>query len=369
MLTDRRRHRVRSCIFASLLLSATVPWCQQEKVVTGKLAPIQKRADQGHPRDQFDLANAYMKGDGIQQDYTRAAFWYEKAAQNGFAAAQHQIGYLYSVGLGVSRDPVRACHWYQLAVASGVVPARVNLGVMYLYGNGVRQDIPQAKELFRQAAERGEGMGATFLGVLALKGIGGDPNLGAALDWFQRGVKLHDPIAYFHLGLFYHIYDPQHHPVAETIDLLRHSSESGYVPAKYSLASLLLKQPEPGRSSQEPIVLLQEASDAGDWKSTETLGDLALDGIHVDRDPARAFYYFQLSALQAGPSDRQALQSRIDTLAQTIPLDEQTRQTAQASDWFAAHHLSKLFFRSNEIVPALRASSSRPPLPSAHYTR
>jgi TPR repeat protein len=205
--------------------------------------------------------------------------------------------------------------------------------------------------------------------VLALQGIGGDPNLAAALDWFQRGVKLHDPIACFQLGLFYHIYDPQHHPLAETIDLLRHSSERGYVPAKYSLAALLLKQPELAHNDQEPIALLQEASEAGDWKASEELGDLELGGVHVERDPAKAFYYFQLSSLQANPSDRDSLQSKIDALAQSLPPEEQARQTTQANNWYAAHHLSRLFSKPNEIIPVLRASSSRPPQPSAQNDR
>jgi TPR repeat protein len=228
----------------------------------------------------------------------------------------------------------------------------------------VKQDISLAKELFAQAADKGEGMGATFLGVLALKGIGGEPNQAAALDWFQRGVKLHDPIAYFQLGIFYHIYDAQHHPIGETVDLLRHSSEKGYIPAKFSLATILLKQPEFAHSDQEPVALLQEASDSGDWKATEELGDLTLNGDHAQRDPARAFYYFQLSSLQADPAAQESLQLRIGPLTQTLPQEEQTRQTAQANDWYATHRLSRLFTKSNEIIPALRASSSRPSLPT-----
>ena len=35
----------------------------------------------------------FYKGKGVQQDYNKAFYWYEKAAQQGFADAQSVLGH------------------------------------------------------------------------------------------------------------------------------------------------------------------------------------------------------------------------------------------------------------------------------------
>ena len=40
---------------------------------------LEKAAQLGHPKAQFDMAKRYMKGIGEEQNYEKAAYWYEKA--------------------------------------------------------------------------------------------------------------------------------------------------------------------------------------------------------------------------------------------------------------------------------------------------
>lgn len=46
----------------------------------------------------------YYKGTGVQQDYSKAFEWYQKAASQGDAKSQYNLGMMYKKGEGVSQD-------------------------------------------------------------------------------------------------------------------------------------------------------------------------------------------------------------------------------------------------------------------------
>jgi TPR repeat protein len=338
-----------------LSLSQPSCWSQSSGALSGKLAELQKRADKGYTHEQVQLADAYMRGQGVQRDPSIAAYWYEKAARNGDPMAEHQIGYLYSAGLGVPRDLVRAVHWYQLAASSGVKIARVNLGVMYLNGRGVPRDVTRAKELLRQAADAGEGVAATYLGVLEFTGTGGAPNPEAAKKYFQQGVKLHDPVAAYELACFYSKYDTQTHDPHEIADLLRRSSDKGYVRAKYSLGIMLLNNPPLARSEDEPIKLLEDASNAGDWRAAVALGDSAVSGYRATKDSVRAFYFYKLALLEGGDPARKTVAPKLESLAPSLSETQKAEAAEQAQSWVEQHRAPLMFvLRADGTIPTFK---------------
>lgn len=40
-----------------------------------------KSAEQGWYQEQYDIASLYEKGEGVEQDYEKALYWYQKAAE------------------------------------------------------------------------------------------------------------------------------------------------------------------------------------------------------------------------------------------------------------------------------------------------
>jgi hypothetical protein len=62
-----------------------------------------------------NIGDLYYYGAGVEQDYTKAMEWYEKAADLGKATAMKNIGYLYENGLGVEQDSAKAQEWYDKA--------------------------------------------------------------------------------------------------------------------------------------------------------------------------------------------------------------------------------------------------------------
>ena len=55
-----------------------------------------KTAELGDPVAQFQLGWHYTSGQGVPQDYEKAAHWYLKAAEQGIVEAQHNLGACYA---------------------------------------------------------------------------------------------------------------------------------------------------------------------------------------------------------------------------------------------------------------------------------
>ncbi|HQI01885.1 MAG TPA: tetratricopeptide repeat protein [Deltaproteobacteria bacterium] len=76
-------------------------------------------AQQGDPQAQVFVGYLYETGQGVQQDYTRAAQWYWKAAEQGNAIAQYQLGNMYHLGKGITQNYILAYMWLDLAARGG----------------------------------------------------------------------------------------------------------------------------------------------------------------------------------------------------------------------------------------------------------
>lgn len=76
-------------------------------------------AEQGDANAQCLLGEMYERGQGVLQDYMRAAELYKLAAEQSNAKAQYNLGNMYRLGNGVNRDYNRAAEFYKLAADQG----------------------------------------------------------------------------------------------------------------------------------------------------------------------------------------------------------------------------------------------------------
>jgi TPR repeat protein len=83
-------------------------------------------ADQGDLESQFNLAQSYRLGLGVDKDEAKAFSWLLKAAEGGLAAAQSRLGLAYATGEGAALDPVEATKWFELAALAGDTAAAAN---------------------------------------------------------------------------------------------------------------------------------------------------------------------------------------------------------------------------------------------------
>lgn len=112
-------------------------------------------AELGDSASQAALGMVYRTGKLVQQDFAKAAYWFEKAGNGGNEHAQVLLGVQYKNGQGVPKDYTKAVYWFQKAANQGNCSGKLFMGIMYMEGKGVPVDLPKAYSFFSAASKEG----------------------------------------------------------------------------------------------------------------------------------------------------------------------------------------------------------------------
>jgi uncharacterized protein len=106
------------------------------------------------------LAQAFIIGKNIPQNYDEALHWYQLAANGGDFESQNELAFFYFTGKFVERDYEKASYWFEIAARNGYPLAQYNMGILWYTGNGVSAvDIVKAYAWFNLAAANGHSRG------------------------------------------------------------------------------------------------------------------------------------------------------------------------------------------------------------------
>lgn len=86
-------------------------------------------AAKGDAAAQLALGLNYQTGQGVKQDVSRAAVWFQRAATQGEAKAMVALALMYENGSGVPRDYLEAYKWFNIAAAQLTADNERALGV------------------------------------------------------------------------------------------------------------------------------------------------------------------------------------------------------------------------------------------------
>ncbi|MCB9989747.1 MAG: SEL1-like repeat protein [Rhodospirillales bacterium] len=152
---------------------------------------VEKKAFEGIPEAQHDLAAIYTAGHGgVDVNYERAATWFRESAVRGIANAQYNLGVLYHQGLGVKQNINTAVAWYRAAAEAGHPEAQYNLGIAYIEGIGTRYNPEKAAYYFEEAAKGGIMEAAYNLGLIHENGLTGKSQPDEALYWYKQAADM-----------------------------------------------------------------------------------------------------------------------------------------------------------------------------------
>ncbi|MGL1863960.1 MAG: sel1 repeat family protein [Pseudodesulfovibrio sp.] len=202
-------------------------------------------AEQGDMFGQAIIGTMYYHGDGVEQDYTKAAKWLKAAAEQGDEDAQRDYGKMLHKGEGVSQDYVLAYKWLRIATKRRVEDAAealqqleplmtlaqisdgqrlakdwkdnnlVEVPLAVLSGKPrnsnffmLKRKFIEALSMFRWSAEQGEPGGQLYLGLAYLNGAGEQQNNEEAIHWIQKAAEQGYQPAQSELSLLY--YDGVH---------------------------------------------------------------------------------------------------------------------------------------------------------------
>ncbi|HIF76142.1 MAG TPA: sel1 repeat family protein, partial [Sulfitobacter sp.] len=189
---ENLRYHPRMRGFASLLMLCLFGACSDapEEAARERTKRTRQLAEQGDPRAQFQLAQMYRTGDGLEQDLSQAVTWYSKAAEQGLPIAQHNLAVALDHGQGIAENKAESAKWYRRAAAQGQVSSQYSLARLLLLGQGGERDPAEAAHWFRRAAQTGHRDSIYHLGLMNRDGLGMPRNLVLSGKWLILAAKL-----------------------------------------------------------------------------------------------------------------------------------------------------------------------------------
>jgi len=119
---------------------------------TEALEILERLADQGDSRSQYEVALMYLQGIGTKVDPLRGGQWMLAAANNGNATAMVEIGGRFENGVNAEKNTILAFTWYRRAALTGDSIGCYKSAMMYEVGSGIPQDLPRAYAWYRMAS-------------------------------------------------------------------------------------------------------------------------------------------------------------------------------------------------------------------------
>ena len=202
-------------------------------------------AEKGNAEAEFQLAEKYYYGEGIEIDYAQSFKWASRSAAQDNPKAKYRLGSLHIQGRGVAKDENKAKALFKeskiglLNLAGRNDPqAQAFLGVMYNRGMGVEQDFKEAVKWYRKAAEQGNAVAQYNLGQMYREGQGVEQDFKEAVKWYRKAAEQGDVDAQYNLGVMYATGRGVEKDEEEAIKWLRKAAEQGNKPAKAVLKEI-----------------------------------------------------------------------------------------------------------------------------------
>lgn len=143
---------------------------------------LEKLAETGDVSAQYRLAEQYIHG----KNFTKAAYWYEKAATQGHIAAQVKLACLYYDGSGINQNYTKALELFKRASDTGKSStADYYLAIMYMLGRGVERNYEKTAKYLINLVDQGDKNAIKLLAYMYYAGKGVPQS-------YEEAAKLYD---------------------------------------------------------------------------------------------------------------------------------------------------------------------------------
>jgi hypothetical protein len=150
------------------------------------IAQFRKEAIEGNLISQFDLGRMYQNGLGVPIDNWKARYWYEKAAAHGNPHACNMLALLLWDCPPAGKNQIRAVALWKQGARGGCPYAQYNLARHYdVGGPGTKQNSALAAYWYRIAADRDNFRAAYYLAQHYENGIGVAKNIPSAVHYYE----------------------------------------------------------------------------------------------------------------------------------------------------------------------------------------
>lgn len=244
-----------------------------------ELFEIVEDALEGNSYAQLRLGDCFYNGVGVNVDYKKAAFWYEKVAEE-YERVQYNLGVCYYS----EQDYEKARLWFEQSAEQGCAKAQFELGRCYEKGKGVIANREKSLYWYTKSAEHGDNKARISLAYLYLE----DQNLEKAEFWFAMAKQWGGWNDRYEM--LKSIYERMKSITInkDNIDWFISCGGRGVIEAQYKLGEYY-KQKEPNPrfkrgflGHQNPFYWYKKAADQGHKDAQYEVGRCYVKGIGVD---------------------------------------------------------------------------------------
>lgn len=286
---------------------------------------LEQEAEMGNVLAVYDLGRIYALGLGVEMNQDNADDYYKKAfagfqkveSNKAWKYTEYRIGKMHAAGQGTDQDYQKAAEWFQVSAEKKYKYAQYSLGTLYHRGQGVEQDLYKAFELYLKSAKQGFPYADFEVAKMYRDGIGTDKDETKSRQYFQRAFKgfesleqtgKDDKIQY-RLGWMLQNGVGAEQDLIRAKDYYQKSAKMGNVFSSFALAKMVLKEETPDPDEmKKAIAFLQSVADSDDVSlkhiknsAAYLLGKLLLEGKAVVKNIAQAIHYFETSKEHGNP--------------------------------------------------------------------
>ena len=169
------------------------------RVYWGKDGKVNPKAPKGidkiAAKAAAHIGRMFLRGEGMEQSFDKAATWFRRGIANGDALCQHHMGLMYRDGLGVPKDSVKAAMYFKAASEQDHSGSQSALGAMFLD----QGDVETAGRYFELSARNGFTEAFYYLAEMTSRGIGREKHCGMATAYYkivaEKAEVLHSSFA------------------------------------------------------------------------------------------------------------------------------------------------------------------------------
>lgn len=231
-------------------------------------------AEGGDPDIMEHLAQMYLNGDGVAQDFEKSAYWWEKLANTGNVIGQFNIGLHYAKGCGVKRDFSKAAEWMKQAAENGDEDAAA---ATVEYGNA-------SKNL--KKAESGDAAAQAIIAKLytqiggSLEQFGTQRDYEDAFKWAKKAADQGDLDGMYCLALCYEHGRGTTIAKTKAATTYEKAAKLGHAPSQWNLAVCYLNGSGYERNEVKGYMWAYQAADQGNELA---INDLSYQEKNLDQ--------------------------------------------------------------------------------------
>ncbi|BFZ57466.1 ERAD-associated protein [Savitreella phatthalungensis] len=188
-----------------------------------------------HAKTAAYIGTAYLRGDGVNQDFDKAKMWFGRGIGLGDPTAQNGLGLMHLNGLGpASKSIVKAEELFRAAADQDHKSAQLNLAKLH----AARGDVLLATRLFESAARAGRVEAFYYLAQFSQHGVGREPNCNVATSYYKLVAEAAESL---HSTILYGNEAYRRGDIDDALMSMMIAAESGYEVGQVNVAFLLDK--------------------------------------------------------------------------------------------------------------------------------